>query len=651
MMQMPHWVVVSADLVPLDRSLIIFVFVSAVVVSFIGHLFVSREFMKRRKVEHELLSVNQRLENVLSATQTGIWEWNVQTGSLIVSAIWTEMLGFSLKELSPITIGTWRRLVQPDDLIEVDRLLERVFAKELEFYDFEVRLRHKGGHWVWIRDRGRVVAWTGEGKPLLMIGSHSDISQRRQSELDAKASEDRYRTLFTMNRDPIFLIDPKTGDILDVNESTCETYGYTHEELLLLKSTDMSSEPGKTAQAMETMVSAKTHFTTIPIRYHRRKDGTVFPVEISASQFELGERPMLLVSMRDITERLRSESQILNLSYRDELTGLYNRRFYEEELSRLDSPRNIPLSFVIGDVNGLKLVNDSLGHAMGDLLLRKVAAILRAQCRSDDIVARLGGDEFAILLPRTESTDVERLVLRVQNELSVEAVGPFDVSVAFGHATKLEPGTPFREIFTTAEDAMYRNKHLESQGRQKRTLDSIVSSLYETHRWEKSHSARVSDLAGSVAERLGCVEAEAARCRLAALMHDVGKVGIHASLLVRPDLLSEEETRQLQQHSEIGYRILKSVKEFTDVADLVRVQHERWDGRGFPSGLSGGAIPLAARIIAVTDAFDAMTAEGNDGQPGLPTTEALQGIERCAGTRFDPSVVRAFTEVVSRGSR
>ena len=631
-----------------DRNLLILA-LSVIVAMGLSGLFVAhRRLAKLRRILQDSQAVKQRLENILSATRTGIWEWNVQTGDLIVNAIWAEMIGFSLEELSPITIETWKRLAHPDDLIEVDRLLERVYAKELEFYDIEVRMRHKDGHWVWIRDRGQVVTWTGEGKPLMMSGSHSDISQRKLSELDDKANQDRYHILFAMNRDPIFLIDPKTGDILDVNVATCETYGYTREELLHLKSTDMSAEPEQTARAMSEM---KANFHTIPLRFHRKKDGTVFPVEISASQFELGDRSALLVSMRDITERLRSEEQILNLSYHDELTGLYNRRFYEEELSRLDSPRNTPMSFIIGDVNGLKLVNDSVGHAMGDLLLRKVAAVLRAECRSDDIVARLGGDEFAILLPRTESIDVERLVLRVQNELSVEAVGPFDVSVAFGHATKLEPETPFREIFTTAEDAMYRNKHLESQGRQKRTLDSIVSSLYETHRWEKSHSARVSDLAGSVAERLGCVEAEAARCRLAALMHDVGKVGIHASLLVRPDLLSEEETRQLQQHSEIGYRILKSVKEFTDVADLVRVQHERWDGRGFPSGLSGGAIPLAARIIAVTDAFDAMTAEGNGGQPGLPTTEALQGIERCAGTRFDPSVVRAFTEVVSQGSR
>jgi diguanylate cyclase (GGDEF)-like protein/PAS domain S-box-containing protein len=276
-----------------------------------------------------------------------------------------------------------------------------------------------------------------------------------------KASGDKYRILFTMNRDPIFLLDKSTGDILDVNESTVETYGYSREELLHLKNTDMSAEPEQTAKAMAEMM---TRFDTISLRFHRRKDGTVFPVEISASQFELGDRPALLVSMRDIAERLHSEEQILKLSYRDELTGLYNRRFYEEELFRLDSPRNLPLSFVIGDVNGLKLVNDSAGHTMGDLLLRKVAAILRAECRSDDIVARLGGDEFAILLPRTEPVAAERLILRIQNELEVETLGPFDVSVAFGHGTKLQPETPFREIFTAAEDAMYRNKLLMSAG-------------------------------------------------------------------------------------------------------------------------------------------------------------------------------------------
>ena len=191
-----------------DRNLLILA-LSVIVAMGLSGLFVAhRRLAKLRRILQDSQAVKQRLENILSATRTGIWEWNVQTGDLIVNAIWAEMIGFSLEELSPITIETWKRLAHPDDLIEVDRLLERVYAKELEFYDIEVRMRHKDGHWVWIRDRGQVVTWTGEGKPLMMSGSHSDISQRKLSELDDKANQDRYHILFAMNRDPIFLIDP-----------------------------------------------------------------------------------------------------------------------------------------------------------------------------------------------------------------------------------------------------------------------------------------------------------------------------------------------------------------------------------------------------------------------------------------------------------
>jgi diguanylate cyclase (GGDEF)-like protein len=202
---------------------------------------------------------------------------------------------------------------------------------------------------------------------------------------------------------------------------------------------------------------------SIPIRYHRTKAGIVFPVEISASQLTLGGRAVILISIRDITERVRNEQHILRLSFHDALTGLYNRRFYEEELRRLDTARNLPLSFIIGDVNGLKLINDSFGHAKGDELLQTVAAAMKRECRADDILVRLSGDEFAVLLPKTTTSEAEQLMNRFRSRLAQEFIGLLQVSVAFGSATKMESEVPFTTVFKSAEDAMYRSKLYESQ--------------------------------------------------------------------------------------------------------------------------------------------------------------------------------------------
>ena len=166
--------------------------------------------------------------------------------------------------------------------------------------------------------------------------------------------------------------------------------------------------------------------------------------------------------LRDISERNKMEQQLQYLSYHDQLTGLYNRRFFEEELKRLDVQRNFPLSIVMGDVNGLKLVNDSFGHLVGDQLLKKVAEIITKGCRADEIIARLGGDEFVILLPKTDVHETELIFKRVQDLATKEKIGSVDISVSFGWETKNNEEENIEEVFKKAEAHMYKKKLFES---------------------------------------------------------------------------------------------------------------------------------------------------------------------------------------------
>jgi PAS domain S-box-containing protein len=227
---------------------------------------------------------------------------------------------------------------------------------------------------------------SGSAATIIALIVYLYIQDKQQDEL--KQSEERFRNLFTLKGDALFVIDRIKGDILEVNDSACSLYGYTRAEMLTLKNTDMSYEPSKTAQAAKDFNEGSIQ---IPIRYHKKKDGTVFPVEISATFFTWNNAEAILVVSKDITDRQIAENKLIYLSYHDQLTGLYNRRFFEEELIRLDAKRNLPISIAMGDVNGLKLVNDSFGHQKGDQLLMRVAYAMQRACREDDIIARLGG--------------------------------------------------------------------------------------------------------------------------------------------------------------------------------------------------------------------------------------------------------------------
>jgi len=181
----------------------------------------------------------------------------------------------------------------------------------------------------------------------------------------------------------------------------------------------------------------------------------------------------------EISERTKREEEIIYLSYHDQLTGLYNRRFYREELERLDIERNLPITLVMGDVNGLKLINDSFGHVLGDELLKKVAEVMRSGCRADDIIVRLGGDEFVIILPKTDVSEAEKIIKHIKALLLKEKLESIDISVSFGWETKNNAEEKVEEIFKNAEDNMYKRKLVESPRLRENTISAINSALHE----------------------------------------------------------------------------------------------------------------------------------------------------------------------------
>jgi diguanylate cyclase (GGDEF)-like protein len=359
----------------------------------------------------------------------------------------------------------------------------------------------------------------------------------------------------------------------------------------------------------------------------------------------------------------------MRLALTDPLTGLGNHRSFHERLQRelvTAEEEGTPLALCLVDFDDLKSVNDRFGHPVGDLVLGQVAARLRQGGEA----FRLGGDEFAVLLPRQDerqAADVARSIVERVAALDVEGVGP--VTVSAGVATYPLQGSGRDELIRLADSALYWAKkagknrvrayaaesilranlkeltETPDRAARNRAAESLAKAVDERDAYTGSHSQRVAEYSALIARRLGADEPGIELTRLAGSLHDLGKLAIPEEVLRKPSSLSEAERLMLEQHPLIGHKMLESLG-VEPVAEWVLHHHERWDGAGYPNRLAGDQIPLAARIIFVADAYDAMTSERAYREP-LPQQDALAELERCSGTQFDPAVVKALAAELS----
>ena len=413
------------------------------------------------------------------------------------------------RQTEPLYGGRFHRAVRKGDAATL-RLLEKGFAaiSDSEYREIDRRWMGEtasGPGMIWYLQVTLVAAGIVSLFLLVMISAlrrmvrtrtvalqeQMEMTQARAEEL--KESEDRYRQLFEMESDAIFLIAEEDGQILEVNNAAAALYGFSREELRNLRNTDLSAEPEKTAQATRSSV------TSIPIRWHRKRNGTVFPVEIRATHFEWRGRRVHIAAIRDVTERQGIEEQLRFLSFHDALTGLYNRTYFEEELDRLDQRRDGAVGILVTDVDGLKLVNDTLGHEEGDALLVETARVLEEVVRKSDMVARIGGDEFTILLPGADEASMEGVVERIgaalrKREEKSDPTRSVVPRLSLGWAISADSGTPMRTAFRVADDRMYGDKLRRKGSGRNAFLRTITTLLSEReHRDEALRELRIGE--------------------------------------------------------------------------------------------------------------------------------------------------------------
>ena len=331
--------------------------------------------------------------------------------------------------------------------------------------------------------------------------------------------------------------------------------------------------------------------------------------------------------------------------FKDSLTGLYNKAFFEEELLRLDTSRQLPLSVVMGDLNGLKLINDAFGHEMGDKALKKVAEVIKDASRKEDIISRVGGDEFMILLPNTNEETVTKIVDRMKTAFKQNPLDFINISISFGSATKLTGEEDIHKLLKLAENRMYFLKLKEGKEAKLEMINYLKKRLEKITFETKAHYDRLKTIGMQIADKLNLTEIEKEELILLCEFHDIGKIGIPAEILQKTQSLNKEEWEDMKRHSEIGYNIIKESRETIAIDELILLHHENWDGSGYPGLFKSEEIPKVVRIFSIIDAYDAMI---NDRpyKKKMTTGDALKEIEAKAGSQFDPNIARTFIETM-----
>ena len=352
---------------------------------------------------------------------------------------------------------------------------------------------------------------------------------------------------------------------------------------------------------------------------------------------------------RDITKRKQQEDTLRYLNHHDVLTGIYNRSYLEEKRIEIDREENLPLSIIVCDVDGLKLVNDAFGHTAGDTLLKITTDILVQSSRREDLIIRTGGDEFCILLPRTSYQEAEMIQNAIhdksrEGKLTVENDLLYP-SISTGCSTKTVSSTNFEEVFKEAEDYMYQHKLLARKGVHSMFLKYITTTIFEKSNETQEHCQRMSNMAKALGEQLQLPNRDLDTLELAASLHDIGKISIDLSILQKPERLNNDEWEIIKKHPETGWRIAQAVPDLYQISDIILYHHEHWDGTGYPRGLAGNAIPLMSRIISIVDSFDAMT-QDRPYQKGISTNEAIEEIKKNIGKQFDPQLAQIFINKV-----
>ncbi len=599
-----------------------------------------KDVTEEKKYKDELLYQKRCFESLFNNSTDAIVQFDQNETILAANEEFYQLFGYNEGEVTGKHVN---------EIVDPNHQLSRYYSiRTLKEGDTQYK------DTVRYNKEGTAIDVIAKGVPIYIQGQlvggyaiYTDIRKMKEVEEAAKRHQMQMESIFRYSPDGIAQMDMQLR-IMKINETFSKIFGFTQEEAEGKTIDDLIADPLHLGEAIKiNRMALENRMIEIESK-RRRKDGSLIKVSIRGGPTIIdGEIIGYHAIYTDITERKEREQQIEELSYCDQLTGLFNRRYYMEKLKEYDVEKYLPLTMVIADVNGLKLVNDSFGHMAGDELLAKAAKVLLEGKRENDLLARLGGDEFIFLLPNTTGNEAVTRIEEYKRSAENTMIETIPLSISFGVATKNRHGESVETIFKKAEDQMYNNKLFDSPSIRGKAIDNVIKALYKKNQREEQHSQRVSTLAEEMGLAMGFSQYKVKELKAVGLLHDIGKIAIQEEILNKVEGLTEFEWREVKRHSEIGYRILSTVNEMGEIAEIILAHHERWDGMGYPKGTKGEEIPFEARIISIIDAYDAMTGSRPYKDP-ISSDEALEEILKNSGTQFDPHLVEVFIKRVMK---
>lgn len=596
-----------------------------------------------------LEDINRRLVQayeVIEMSNVVVFEWtlDVNLPALFVTDNISQF-GYGPDDFYSGELKDYWQFVYPEDREAARSRVYEHREQRAQRYHHQYRVVCKDGSIRWVEE-SVMLEYDDNGDSVRERGMLYDITERVVLMEKMKISEERYRTLF--DRAPaIMMTMDAEGRITSANRHCQEFFEYDEEHLTRMRFKDLIVDQ-----------TASMALLSDPLGFIKSMPETTLDVEVKTKslrtrniQVKLDavyfgeESPEIQLVAQDVTNKKVVEERARFLSYHDKLTGLFNRAWFDEQMHQIEGQSEYPYTVIIGDMNGLKVANDLFGHKVGDSLLTVVAEILRKCCRETDVICRLGGDEFAILLPKANEEAARDICRRIRTACDDARMKPLNPSIALGYATRHDADMPVEDLMKEADDRMYRNKLNVSNSLRSSLILSLQASLEEKTLETKEHAERIRALSIKLGHRMGLPESLMDELSLASMMHDIGKVGIPDSILMKPGKLNLEEWEIMKKHCEIGRNIVRTSTNMDAVGKYILHHHERYDGTGYPYGLSGEDIPLVSRIIAVVDTYDVMTHVRPYKSP-MPHDEVCLEMLRCRGSQFCPKVLDAFLEMI-----
>ncbi len=649
----------------------------------IGVIMVFSDITEEYEAREALRKSEERQSLILSNTPGVIYSYRVEDNKPVINYVNENaeiVLGFSPEEFLEDS-DLWFKRIHPEDRDMIMGSIREKCSRERGF-SLEYRFKQKEGNYCWLFEQQKIVE-SGEGQEIVSVCW--DITERKRAEQLIQAR----LNLLTFSRD-----NPEEKVLQKALDEVCSILnspiGFFHfvssdQEQLELKAwstktleafCEIPEKQGMSYRVSEAGIWVEALRKREPVIHNDypslpqrkglpgghlevtrelvvpifRGDKVVAIMGVGNKPGEYSEKDTQIAAyFADIAwtlvEQRKTEEKIRYISFHDILTDLYNRAFLEEEMRRLDTKRQLPISIIMIDLNGLKLVNDTYGHQVGDELLKKVASILNNSCRQEDVIARWGGDEFVILLPRTWRNEATKIGKRIRKKCRETKVRDIPVSIALGVSAKENSEETIADTLKEAEDNMYKQKLSESRSTRSAVLNALLKTLATKSYETEEHTRRMQKAALKMGEKLGLPDSELSRLTLLITLHDIGKINLSEELLTKKGTLTDSEWKVMKKHPETGYRIARATEEFSHVAEDILSHHEHWDGKGYPRGLKGEKIPLLARITAIADAFEVML-NGRPYKKSMSWSEIINEFKRCSGKQFDPELVEVFLSIL-----